>query len=154
MSLINRLEGHLGPAVSLLYLFAQRKINGDIIIIELPPPPYQLTSKLKCITYHWRRNGVTEHWGTVPSVECEILTLTPSLWALHGKIETKIRWCPRLVGAVSPLVSHMYKICRFRGIVKLYCNTPVQSAVRYTVALHTSTLHSSQPDRARSADHD
>ena len=42
-----------------------------------------------------------EHWGTVPPVQCEILTLT--LWALHGKIEAKSRWCPRLDGADQPL---------------------------------------------------
>ena len=34
--------------------------------------------------------------------ECEILTLT--LWASHGKIEPKSRRCPRLDGAVPPLV--------------------------------------------------
>ena len=36
----------------------------------------------------------------MPPVECKISTLT--LWVLHGKIETKSRWCSRLGGAVPP----------------------------------------------------
>ena len=46
--------------------------------------------------------GTGEHDDTVPPVECEILTLT--LWALHGKIDAKSRWRPRLGGVVPPLV--------------------------------------------------
>ena len=38
----------------------------------------------------------------MPPVECEILTIT--LWAMHGKSETKSRWYSRLGGAVPPLV--------------------------------------------------
>ena len=32
------------------------------------------------------------NWGTVPPVECEILTLT--LWALHGNIRPKVDGAP------------------------------------------------------------
>ena len=48
--------------------------------------------------------GTGEHWDTMPTVECNILTLT--LWVLHGKIEAKSQWFPRprLDGAVPPLV--------------------------------------------------
>ena len=54
--------------------------------------------------------GTREHLSTVPSVECDILTLT--LWALQGKIEAKSRWCPRLGGAVPPLVCATFMLLR------------------------------------------
>ena len=43
-------------------------------------------------------DGTGEHWGTVLPAECVILTLT--LLALHGKNESKSRWCPPLGGAI------------------------------------------------------
>ena len=55
----------------------------------------------------------------MPPVKCEILRLTP--WALHGKIEAKSWWCPRLGGDVPPLVVNGH-ILPFVFCMKLFYN--------------------------------
>ena len=92
-----------------------------------------------------------EHWGTVPPVECEILTL--ALWALHGKIGPKVgdsvvppvwrsrsaasgyrcvclaktnrtTYEPKLVYRVAPINEDRFQACVVRklyGVEKQFC---------------------------------
>ena len=64
-------------------------------------------NRISCITIRLLvtiGGGTGEHWGTVPGLNPIFRIRTLTLWVLHEKIEAKSRWCPRLGGAVLPLV--------------------------------------------------